>query len=89
MAIKRLEELQCPNTAEFVILWAWTVGAVEMVDRDAWGLIERNTLDFYQTHGIRRLTTLSQHITDTTMESRHLILILMHHQGPLCRVGGV
>jgi len=38
-AIKRLEELQCLNTAEVVILWAWTPGVVNMVDHKAWGLI--------------------------------------------------
>ena len=26
VAIRRLEELQCLNTAEVVIMWAWTVG---------------------------------------------------------------
>jgi len=87
VAIRRLEELQCLNTAEVVILWAWTAGVVDVVDRDAWGLVEGATLDFYQTHGIRRLTALSRHITNATMEDRHLILLLTHYQGPPCRVG--
>ena len=64
-AINRLEELQCPNAAEVVILWAWTVGVVNVMDHDAWGSIERKTLDFYRTHGIIRLTTLSRHLADT------------------------
>jgi hypothetical protein len=42
-AIRRLEELQCLNTAEVVILWAWTAGVVNPADHDAWGLIERYT----------------------------------------------
>ena len=81
-AITRLEELQCPNTTEVVILWAWTAGVVNAVGHDAWGLIERKTLDFYQTHGIRRLTTLSRHTIDTTMELPHLRFILRHDRGP-------
>jgi len=39
MAIRRLEELQFPNTAEVLIMWAWTVGVVDPVDRDGWQLI--------------------------------------------------
>jgi len=88
-AIKRLEELQCPNTAEVVILWAWTVGVVNVANRDGWGSIERNTLDFYQTDGIGRLTALSRHITEATMEFRHLIFLLMHYRNRPCRVWSV
>ena len=33
-AIRHLEELQCLNTAEVVIMWAWTVGVVDAVDHD-------------------------------------------------------
>ena len=33
-AIRCLEELQCPNTAEAIILWAWTVCVVSTVDYD-------------------------------------------------------
>ena len=86
-AIRRLEELQCLNTAEVVILWAWTAGVVDVVDHDAWELIEGATLVFYQTHGIRRLTALSRHITNATMEDPHLVFLLTHYQGPPCRVG--
>ena len=88
-AIRRLEELQCPNTAELVILWAWTAGAMKVMGRGGWRSIERNTLKFYQTHGMRRLTTLSRHITDKSIEFFRLILLRMRHQGPPCRAGGV
>ena len=84
--IRRLQELRCLNTAEVVILWAWTAGVVNVVDRDGRRSIERNTLDFYQTHGIlRRLAALSRHITDTTIQYMHLMLLLTRYQHP-CRV---
>ena len=82
VAVKRLEELQCSNTVEVVIMWAWTVGAVNPVDHDWWQLIGRDTLRFYQTHGMERLIVLERHITDAVMKSsfpgffhirRHLI----------------
>jgi len=87
--IKRLEELQCLNTAEAVILWAWTAGVVNVVDHDAWGPIERKTLDFYHTYGIKRLTALSRHITDKTLETRHMMFLLMRYQDDPCRMGSV
>ena len=62
-AITHLEDLQCLNTAETVIMWAWTVGVLDIEDRDSWGLIERTTLSFYHTHGARRRKSLEQHIT--------------------------
>ena len=65
-AIRRLEELQCLNTAEVVIMWAWTVGVFDAEDHDAWELIERITLSFYQTHGIGRLKALERHITNVS-----------------------
>lgn len=71
MAIRHLEELQCINTAEVVISWAWAIGVVSPVDHDGWRLIEHDTLRFYQAHGTGRLTTLSQHITDMTIEAPH------------------
>ena len=88
-AIRCLEELRCFNTAGVVILWAWTADVVDAVDHDAWGLIEGATLDFYQTHGIRRLTALSRHITDAAMEYAHREFLLTYYQGPPCRVGSV
>ena len=73
VAIKRLEELQCWNTVEVVIMWAWTVGVVNPVDHDSWQLIGRETLRFYQIHGAERLTALKQHITgeDRFLGERH------------------
>ena len=88
-AVKRLEELQCLNTAEVVILWAWTPGVVNTADHDAWGLIEHNTLDFYRTHGIGRLSALSRHITNKATEIMHVKFLLAHYRGQPCRVGGV
>ena len=88
-AIRRLEKLQCLNTAEVVILWAWTVGVVNAMDHDAWGSIEHKTLDFYRTHGTRRLTLLSRHTIDRDMEGTHVMFLVMHYQGRPCRVGSV
>ena len=65
-AIKTLEELQCPNTAEVVLMWAWTFGVVDAVDHRAWRLIGRRTLGFYQAHGTGRLKILPRHIMDHT-----------------------
>ena len=56
-AIRRLEELQCPNTAEIIIMWAWTIGVINPMDHVAWKFIRDETLRFYQTHGFRRLGT--------------------------------
>ena len=85
-AIRRLEELQCLNTAELVILWAWAAGVVNPMDRDGWWLIGRDTLRFYQTHGIGRLTTLSRHIADATMEATHISLLLIYGKSLPCQV---
>ena len=63
-AIRCLEGLRCFNTAEVVIMWAWTVGVVSP-GHDDWRLIGRETLRFYQTHGTRRLAALAQHINTT------------------------
>ena len=88
-AIKRLEELQCLNTAEAVILWAWTAGVMDLADHDGWELVERNTLKFYRTHGIGRLTTLSRHIINTTMDAMHMKFLLVHYRDPPCRLWSV
>jgi hypothetical protein len=71
MAIKRLEELRCLNTAEVVIMWAWTVGAVDPADHDSWRLIGRDTIRFYQTHGMERMIALKQHVASAIMDPRH------------------
>ena len=85
-ALKRLEELQCLNTAEAVILWAWTAGVMDLADHDGWELVERNTLKFYRTHGIGRLTTLSRHIINTTMDAMHMKFLLVLYRDPPCRL---
>jgi len=87
--IRRLEELQCPNIAEVVIMWAWTTGALNAADRDAWNLVGGDMLRFYQTHGIGRLTSLKRHITDTTMETKHIEFLMAWYIGSPCRVGSV
>ena len=63
-AIERLEELQCLNTAEVVVMWAWTVGVLDAEDPHAWRSIERNTHAFYQTRGIERPEALERYITN-------------------------
>ena len=85
-AIRRLEELRCMNTAEVVMLWAWTAGVVDPVDYDAWKLIEHDTLRFYRTHGTSRLINLSRHIADATTEDAHIGLLLISGEGRPCRV---
>ena len=85
-AITRLEELQCPNIAEVVFMWAWTFGIVDAVDHDAWKLIGHKTLGFYHTHGTRRLKNLSRHIMDRNVP-RYFLRI--RSWGPSCRVEGV
>jgi len=85
VAIRRLEDLQCLNTAEVVILWAWTIGVVNPIDHGAWELIGRDTLRFYRTHGIERLAALSQHITDTTMAATHIRFLVERYGSSPCR----
>ena len=58
MAIRRLEELQCFNTAEVVLVWAWTAGIVTRAGCDD------ETLRFYRNHGTTRLIALRQHIIE-------------------------
>ena len=69
VAIRRLEELQCSNTVEVVIMLAWTAGVVNPVDRDGWRLIGRDTLRFYQTHGMKHLDALRRHVANTNVPS--------------------
>ena len=87
-AVRRLEKLRCLNTAEVVIMWAWTAGVVDATDHDNWKLVGDETLRFYQTHGIRRLKILKQHITDTTMESSHTEFLTAQYEGSPYRAGG-
>jgi len=88
-AIRRFEELQCLHTAEVVIMWAWTVGVIDAVDHDGWRLVGGDTLRFYQTHGIGRLTALKRRITDTAMEREHLSLLMTHYESSPYRMGSV
>jgi hypothetical protein len=90
MAIRRLEELQCLNTAEVVILWAWTAGVVNSMDHDGWESIGAATVRFSQTHGIRHLTTLKQHIIDASkgvgVDHLEFLLQTAGYGGSPCRV---
>jgi len=89
-AIRRLEELQCPNTAEVVIMWAWTIGVVNPEDGGAWKLVGDSTLEFYQTHGIGRLAALKRHITDMARRHGYAIFLMQRYEGVSpCRVGSV
>ena len=81
MAIRRLEELQCLNTAEVVIMWAWTAGVVNPVDHDTWQLIGRDTLRFYQTHGMERTIALGRHVTDKAMDPGQFRFLVERHGG--------
>jgi len=89
-AIRRLEELQCLSTAEVVVLWAWTAGVVNVADRGAWKLIEWDTLEFYQAHGIERLAALKRHLicANRIVEAEHLEFLLqgVNYKGSPCRV---
>ena len=81
MAIRRLEELQCPNIAEVLFMWAWTIDVVDPVDRDSWELIGRSTLRFYETRRMERLVGLKRHIADRTMKSVYIGLLLIECYG--------
>jgi len=88
-AIRRLEELQCSNTAEVVIMWAWTVGVMDAMDHDGWKLVGDETLRFYQTHGIGRLAALKRHHIADTTDFEHLIFLVTKYEGSPCRMGSV
>jgi len=84
-AIRRLEELQCPNTVEVMIMWAWTAGLINPMDHNGWKLVEDYTFRFYQTHGIERLATLKRHIIDRT--DQVLYILKKHYGDSPCRMG--
>jgi len=88
-ATRRLEDLQCLNTAEVVIMWAWTVGVVDPADHDGWRSIGRDTLRLCQTNGVGCPMVLGRHITDTSMENMHTEYLVGHYEGAPCRVGSV
>jgi len=83
--LKRLEDLRCLNTAEVILLWIWTADVVNPMDHGAWELIRRDTLRFYQTHGIRRLAALSRHITDTTRTTTYIDFLVKCYGRTPCR----
>jgi len=86
-AIRRLEELQCLNMAEVVIMWAWTAGLINSMDHDGWKLVGENTFRFYQTHGIGHLAALKQYIINGTDKTDHLDLLEEHYGDSPCRTG--
>lgn len=89
-ALRRLEELECWDTAEVVLLWAWTDGFVDAADNDTWELIGHETLKFYRIRGMERLGGLSRHIEDRLAE--HPIFAGLFTTGcpsTSCRVAGV
>jgi hypothetical protein len=88
-AIRRPEELQCLNTAEVIIMWAWTIGVINPGDRIGWKSIQDETLRFYQTHGFRRLVTLARHITDMTGRTFHDAFLDAHYKYSPYRLGCV
>ena len=85
-AIERLEELQCWNTAEVVIMWAWTVGVLDARDVGAWGLVGRSTHSFYQTRGMGRLKALERHITNGVPLLRHIFELSFQPRTRLARL---
>jgi len=86
-AIRRLEELQCPNTAEVVIAWAWITGLGSVADRDGRKSIEDETLRFYQTHGVYRLAALKRHITYADLMFQCVWFFGSRYEGSPFRVG--
>ena len=75
-AIRCLEGLRCFNTAEVVIMWAWTTGVANPMGCNDENLIGCETLRFYQTHGTRLLAALKQHILEAAKE--HDLIFMLH-----------
>ena len=82
-ALRRLEEMECWNTAEVVVMWAWTDGFVDATDHDAWRIIGHETLKFYRIRGMDRLGSLSRYI------KRHFAYGSMVSRNTSCQVAGV
>jgi len=55
-------------------------GIIHAVDHDSWQPIGRATLRFCQVHGIRCLVALGQHITNTTIEHRHIKFLVDRYE---------
>ena len=88
-ALRCLEGIECWNTAEVVVLWAWTLGFVDATDHDAWEVIEHETLKFYRTRGMERLGGLLRHIEGCPVEGLLFSRFRADHQNTSCRVAGV
>ena len=72
-ALRRLEELECWNTAEVMLMWAWTDGFVDTTDHNAWELIGHETLKFYRIRGMECLGHLFRHIGGCV--EAHMIMV--------------
>jgi len=59
---RRLKGLGCWNTAETILLWAWTTDTIDPAIHDDWRLIGKETLEFYRVHGMWRLHILALYI---------------------------
>ena len=81
-ALRRLKEMECWNTAEVVVQWAWAGGSLGVTDHNVWKDIEHETLEFYRTRGVDRLGSLSRHIKESTYGS-------VGDQNTPCKVTGV
>jgi len=88
-ATRRLEDLRCLNTAEVVIMWAWTAGVIDPADHDAWISIGHDTLRLCQTNEAGCPMALKRHITDTFMDTTHITYLARQYEGVPCRVGSV
>ena len=76
-AIEPLERLQCLNTIEVVIPWAWTTVVVNTVDQSYQKLIRPTK--FYQIHGTGHLAALRRRIAGTngTIEIKHVMFLAL------------
>ena len=90
-AARHLEDLQCLNTAEVVIMWAWTTGVIDPIDHNAWRSIGHDTLRFCQTNRMGCPTALKRHImvTDTSTDNMRIMYLIGHYEGTPCQVGSV
>ena len=89
MVIRRLRELGCQNTAEVVLLWTWITGIADPTDHCGWMSIGEETLTFYRSHGVRRLSTLAQYIKHITPGPWPYERLRGHHRVAPCQVEGV
>ena len=89
-ALRCLTGIECWNTAEVLILWAWTGGFVDAADNDVWEVIGGEIQKFYRVRGMERLGGLSRHIKDHPAEGPLLSgLFKADRQNTSRRVAGV